>query len=93
MDKPKLSCHNCGLEAVDDCETEGKHIPATPDKPPCRFCERNREADGEVFDFHSETWVLEQVSYGMFEATIEDPNKHEQLLLNVAHHCQVVYKV
>ena len=94
--RPK-TCHDCGLETI-DAKSKGKFYvlaglktPSTPDKAPCLYCERNPKVDEEVFDFYSETWVLVQLTNGTFEATIEDPDKHEQLLLNVTHHCQKVY--
>lgn len=88
--RPK-TCSGCGLEAIDDRETRGEHVPATPDVSPCKYCQRNPEVAEEVFDFYSETWVLEQLADGRFSPTIEDPDKHEQVLLNVVNHCQKVY--
>lgn len=87
--RPKRkTCKDCGLEAI-DAETKG--MPSTPDKAPCAYCERNPKVDEEVFDFYSETWVLSQLTNGSFEATIEDPDKDEQILLNVVRHCEKVY--
>jgi hypothetical protein len=89
-EKPKLTCHDCGLEDINAC-SEGKHQSATPDKLPCAYCQRNPEVDEEVFDFFSETWVIAQLSNGTFEAIIEDPDRHERMLLNIMQHCLVVY--
>ena len=90
-EKPKLTCHDCGLEAIDECEGYAKpqHTPSIPDKLPCRYCERNPEVDEEVLDFYSETWTLDSDKTPF----IEDPNKHERLLLEVVRYCQIVYKV
>jgi hypothetical protein len=66
-------------------------VPVIPNQAPCLYCERNRKVDEEVFDFYSETWVLSQLTNGSFEATIEDPDKDEQILLNVVRHCEKVY--
>jgi hypothetical protein len=85
--RPKTCCE-CGLEAID---AKRKRMPSTPDKAPCLYCERNPQVREEVFDFYSETWVLEQLTDGSFSPTIEDPDKHEQLLLNVVNHCCKVY--
>jgi hypothetical protein len=81
--RPK-TCHDCGLEAIGG-------EPVIPNKAPCLYCERNIKVDEEVFDFFSETWVLEQLADGSFSPTIEDPDKHKQLLLNVVAHCCKVY--
>lgn len=83
--KRKLTCSGCGLEALDAEE------PTMPDKLPCRYCERNPQVDEAVFDFYSETWVLQQLTDGSFEAIMEDPDKHDRLLLRVARHCKKVY--
>jgi hypothetical protein len=34
---------------------------------------------------------MQQLTDGTFEATIEDPDKDEQILLNVVRHCEKVY--
>lgn len=86
-EKPKLTCHNCGLEDLIACENNKAHRSSTPDKLPCRYCERNPEVDEEVFDFFSETWILESDK----TASIEDPDKHERMLLNIVQHCLAVY--
>jgi hypothetical protein len=85
-EKPKLSCHDCGLEDINAC-LDGKHQSATPCALPCAYCERNPEVDEEVFDFFSETWILESDK----TATIEDPDAHERMLLNIMQHCLAVY--
>ena len=87
-EKLKLTCHNCGLEDIVACD-EGKHQSVTPDKLPCAYCERNPEVNEEVLDFYSETWTLDSDKTPF----IEDPNKHERLLLEVVRYCQIVYKV
>jgi len=40
--RKSMTCHDCGLESVDDC-VQGKHIPADPTKFPCDYCLRNPE--------------------------------------------------
>jgi hypothetical protein len=85
--RPK-TCRECGLEAID---AKSKRMPSTPAKAPCLYCERNPQVSEEVFDFYSESWVLMQLTNGSFEATIEDPDKNEQMLLNIVKHCELVY--
>jgi len=89
--KEPLTCHDCGLEAIDKCEGGQRHLSSRPEDYPCRYCERNREKDEPVFDFFSETWTLEQHTDGKFYPLIEDPDPHERLLLRVMAHCKEVY--
>jgi hypothetical protein len=83
----RKTCHDCGLEAVDDCEVHNKHIPFDEQKIPCRFCKRNPKPERPVTDFYSETWTL--LSDGT--PTIEDPDPHEQTLLKFLHEVVDVY--
>jgi hypothetical protein len=78
------SCHECGVEAIDACETRGEHLPFDENLAPCRFCARNRKKPKDVnivADFHSETWTLDAEKTPM----IEDPDPHEQQLLKILH--------
>lgn len=78
------SCHDCGLEDLDACETKNIHRSSLePDQLPCRACVRNPEAIG-WYDFYDEQWtgMLED---GKLNPFIEDPDPQEQGLLRVFH--------
>lgn len=92
MKTERKTCYLCGLEDIDVCETKGIHRSSIPDKPPCRFCTRNPEAEGKTADFHSETWCID-FSSGKAEAIIEDPDPHEQTLLKLLHEVVNIYEV
>jgi hypothetical protein len=81
--KEPKSCHDCGCEAIDNCESEKKHIPFDETLPPCLYCTRNvTERDGNVrADFYDETWTLDSDR----SPIIEDPDPTEQKLLRTLH--------
>ena len=81
--KEVKSCHDCGLEAIDDCETEKRHIPYDETLPPCRFCVRNsaKPLRAVTTDFYDEMWILESDKTPI----IEDPDPHERELLRYLH--------
>jgi hypothetical protein len=64
----KSTCHNCGLESVDDCVQE-KHIPADPTKFPCIGCVRNPERNTQLIsrDFWNECWTLDEKNLPFIE--------------------------
>jgi hypothetical protein len=82
-EKEAKSCHQCGLEAIDDCETENKHIPFSETLPPCRFCVRNRKRPkvSMIADFWDEMWTLDTDKTPI----IEDSDPHDQNLLKLLH--------
>ena len=86
--RKKLNCHNCGAEAIDECETIKAHIPAYPTSLPCRICLRNPESVG-WYDMYSENWTFIMLGGGKAEPLIEDPTKHEQKLLDVVERVTV----
>lgn len=94
MVRKKLSCHDCGAEAIDPCESYlvqssvpssvlyHAHVPAYPKALPCRICLRNPETVG-WYDMYSENWTFEMLGEGKVEPLLEDPTKQEQKLLDV----------
>jgi hypothetical protein len=78
-----LNCHNCGAEAVDECEgyTKPMHIPAYPKVLPCKICIRNPEAAG-WWDMYSENWTF-MISHGKVEPMMDDATEHDQKLLDI----------
>jgi len=85
--KEPLTCHNCGLEAIDECETGQGHFPFDESALPCRYCKRNPKPQRVVTDFYSETWTLLSDK----TPTIEDPDPHEQQLLRFLHEIVDLY--
>jgi len=83
--KEARTCHDCGLEAIDDCEGEKRHIPSDETLLPCSCCVRNPEKHRLKTlwraDFYSETWTRESDK----TPVIEDPNPHECELLRTLH--------
>ena len=77
----RKTCHKCGLEAIDECETGQGHFPYDETKIPCCYCKRNPKHQRPITDFYSETWTL--LSDGT--PTIEDPDPHERNLLRFLH--------
>jgi len=64
-----LNCHDCGLESFDDCEDNGKHVPANPKRFPCVWCTRNPELDDlPRLDWYNEAWVLDSKNRAFIEA-------------------------
>jgi len=82
MVRKKLSCHNCGAEAIDDCETSKLCQPAYPTNLPCRICINNSKTAG-WYNMFSENWTFEMLGEGKVEPLIEDPTKQEQKLLDI----------
>jgi hypothetical protein len=79
-EKELRSCHDCGLEAFDDCETSKSHVPADETMAPCKFCSRNPKRVG-WYDFYEEQWTLDVKG----NAIIEDPDPHAVTLLKTLH--------
>jgi hypothetical protein len=82
--KELKTCHQCGLEAIDDCVTENKHIPFDENLAPCKFCTRNPTPPKStvVADFYDEMWTLDTDKTPIIEDA-DDP--HERLLLKMLH--------
>jgi len=81
--KEAKNCHDCGLEAIDECESGKGHIPADETLLPCVYCVRNlteRETPMR-FDFWDEQWTR------LADRTpiIENPDPVEQNLLRTLH--------
>jgi hypothetical protein len=74
----RKSCHDCGLEDFEACETENKH--RGTDNPPCRFCVRNPEKVG-WYDFYNEQWTLDTKGNPIFD----DLTPHNVTLLKTLH--------
>jgi hypothetical protein len=77
-------CHDCGLEAIDDCVSANKHIPDDENFAPCVYCVRNRldhKPTNWRADFHDEMWIRESDC----SPTIQDVGPHEQSLLRTLH--------
>jgi hypothetical protein len=81
--KELKTCHQCGLEAIDDCVTENKHISYSENLAPCKFCVRNpnRPMWNQVSDFWDKMWTLDTDRTPI----IEDPDRHERNLLLALH--------
>jgi hypothetical protein len=76
--------HDCGLEALDDCESDFRHIPSDETLPPCKYCLRNTNPAKNskmLGDFWDEMWILESDK----TPTIENPDPIEQSLLKLLH--------
>lgn len=79
----RKSCHQCGLEAIDLCESENKHIPSRENLAPCLFCVRNyakRDAQARI-DFHDEMWTVDVDGTPIFD----DLTPHAERLLRTLH--------
>lgn len=81
------TCHDCGLEAIDNCETENVHIPFDESKFPCLVCQRNSKTKINFADFFSENWCLDENN----DAIIEDPNKRDLKLLRLLRDIEILY--
>lgn len=70
--RKELSCHDCGLEAVDDCESKPfVHRSSRPERTPCVYCIRNPEKVG-WYDFFHEQWTVNSEGTPIFDDT--DPH-------------------
>jgi hypothetical protein len=57
---PRKTCHDCGLEAIDPCETGKGHIPDDENLAPCVYCTRNyldHTPTNWRADFHDPNWI------------------------------------
>jgi hypothetical protein len=84
MEKEPKTCHQCELEAIDDCQTENKHIPDDENLLPCVCCVRNylnHKPTNWRADFYAQTWYSEADK----SAAIDDPDPHEKTLLETLH--------
>jgi hypothetical protein len=82
--KEAKTCHACGLESLDDCETDFRHIPSDENLAPCKYCVRNPKPSKDAkmcTDFHDEMWILESDK----TPTIEDADPIQQVLLKLLH--------
>lgn len=77
------NCHNCGLEALDDCIMRHVHIADDETLLPCSCCIRNLQKQKTLWraDFYSETWHRE----ADHTPSISDPDPHERELLRTLH--------
>jgi hypothetical protein len=78
------TCHECGLESIDDCETTKKHIPDDENFAPCVYCVRNHLEHTPTnwrADFYSERWYRDADK----APHIDDPDPHERQLLQTLH--------
>jgi hypothetical protein len=74
--KEAKTCHECGLEDIDACESANTHRSSRPSQTPCVFCIRNPEKVG-WYDFYEEQWTLNV--NGM--PILEDADPHGVTLL------------
>lgn len=84
IQKQGKNCHECGLEAIDPCETGKGHIHDDENLAPCVYCVRNRLEHTRTncrADFYSETWTGESDKTPI----MQDPDPHEQTLLRTLH--------
>lgn len=96
-EKELKNCHECGLEAIDDCETQNIHIPADENSAPCCHCIRNTQRhkpkkvwgahhlQGRPYsepDFFDEQWTRDSQKNPIIE-DITTP--HERFLLQYLH--------
>ena len=86
--RKKLNCHDCGAEAIDECETIKAHIPAYPTLLPCRICLRNPESVG-WYDMFSENWTFIMLGGGKVEPLMEDPTNREKRMLDIVERVTV----
>jgi hypothetical protein len=81
--KEAKTCRDCGLEAIDDCESQNIHIPDDENSAPCKFCTRNRYNRSKVVaDFYDEVWTRDSDRAPIIEDADEP---HERLLLRILH--------
>jgi|GEM_PF-5141256 len=84
--KEPKNCHECGLEAIDDCETRNVHIPADENSGPCLYCVRNPERHKLKTlwraDFFDEQWTRDAQKNPIIEDTT---TPHERFLLRCLH--------
>jgi len=74
----KKTCHNCGLENIEECEAFSMHKPLIPLKLPCRICQRNPVTCG-WYDMFSVKWDFDENG----DPAIREPTKPEQRILDV----------
>ena len=82
-EKEPKSCHNCGVEAIDECVGEKRHLPFDETLPPCVYCVRNAsKRDAPVrMDFYDEIWTLDTDR----SPILEDPDPRERKFLKTLH--------
>jgi hypothetical protein len=85
--KQPKTCHDCGLEAIDECETGQGHFPYDQNAPPCKFCERNFKTENIVTDFYSENWTLASDKTPMFD----DLTPRDKALLGLLKYAKEFY--
>jgi hypothetical protein len=81
--KEPKTCHDCGLEAIDECEMHEGHVPYNEILPPCVFCTRNTsERNIQVrTDFYREQWTLDAYR----SPILEDATPQDVRLLKLLH--------
>lgn len=79
--KAVKNCHLCGLEAIDNCQTQNKHIPDDETLTPCVFCVRNplTKLTKWRLDAYSQVWYREADK----NPRIDDPDPHERSILTL----------
>jgi len=83
-EKEPKTCHDCGLEAIDECESGKGHIPFDEHRAPCKFCERNYGTEDIMTDFYSENWTLDDKGKPMFD----DPTMRDRALLRLLKYAE-----
>jgi hypothetical protein len=83
--KEAKTCHECGLEALEECESNFGHMPSDESLLPCSCCTRNPKLISLLTswrsDFFSEQWTRDSDR----TAIIETPTPHEVDLLRTLH--------
>ena len=91
---------NLVIEAIDKAAEQAEvgedipvqHMPAYPDSPPCKWCERNPEnPENIVSDFYSENWVLTMLANGNVQPGFDDPTPHDKALLGLLKYAAKFY--
>ena len=82
--KEAKTCHQCGVEAIDECQSENKHMPFDENLAPCKFCVRNhnRPKVSVIADFYDEMWTLDVDRTPIIE---DVTSPHQQSILKILH--------
>jgi hypothetical protein len=68
-----------------------QHLPAYPESPPCKWCERNPNKDIDIMtDFYSENWTS-TINQGQVKAFFDDLTPRDKALLRLLQYAERFY--
>lgn len=83
-EKEARTCHDCGLEALEECEANFGHFPADETLLPCSCCVRNPKKQKTLWraDFWDKQWMRDSEKTPILEGPT---TPHEKTLLETLH--------